>query len=55
MRRLAQHACQPPQANGVEAADDEFTFRSQHPLDFAQDLVRLTGAFEQVRQEYQVE
>ena len=44
-----------PQAGRIEAANDQLAFRDQHPLDFAQHLVRLGGEFEHMRQHHQVQ
>lgn len=44
-----------PEAGRVDAGDDESALRSEHPVDLAQNLVRMIGELEDVRQDDQIE
>jgi hypothetical protein len=46
---------QTPQAGRVETDDHHTAFRHQHPLHFAQRLVRVTRQFQCMRQHHQVD
>src|SRR5450830_1040510 len=43
-----------PQAGRIETANDDLPFRYQHPLDFAQYLMRLGAQFQYMRQHHQI-
>src|SRR6266540_1657058 len=43
------------QAEGVEAGDDELALGADNPVDLAQELMRLVGEFQHVRQDDQVD
>ena len=53
--RTRKHLAHTPQADRIEARDNQLPFGPQHTLGLAQDLVGFLGEFEQVRQQQQIE
>ena len=49
--RPLNNAPQPPELQRIESRNDQVTFRHQHPLHFAQHLVRVRGEFQRMRQQ----